>query len=83
MQPEEVIAILGVIAGVFIITYPLVRALADRIRPHAVDAGAMREELLALREDLLAEMQQTRREIADLGERVDFQERLLAKKIER
>jgi hypothetical protein len=33
-----------------------------------------------LREDLLAEIQQTRREIGDLGERIDFTERLLAKK---
>jgi hypothetical protein len=82
MDGAEVIAVLGVIAGVLIVTLPLVRALADRIRPHALDAG-LKEELLALREDILAEMQQTRREIADLGERVDFQERLLAKRIER
>jgi hypothetical protein len=33
-----------------------------------------------LREDLLAELQQTRREIGDLSERIDFTERLLAKK---
>jgi uncharacterized protein YbjQ (UPF0145 family) len=82
MRGEEVIAILGVIAGVLIITFPLVRALADRIRPHPLDAG-VREELQQLREEVIAEMQQARREIADLGERVDFQERLLAKKIDR
>lgn len=81
MQGEEVLAILAVTGGLLIILYPLVRALADRIRPHALDAGA-REELQALREDVLAEMQQTRREIADLGERIEFQERLLAKRIE-
>jgi len=33
-----------------------------------------------LREDLLAEIQQARREIGDLGERIEFTERLLAKK---
>ena len=62
--------------------FPLVRALAERIRPRAMDAG-VREELQMLREDLLAELQQTRREIGDLGERIDFTERLLAKKSER
>jgi len=43
----------------------------------------VKEELQLLREDLVNEMQQTRREIGDLGERVDFTERLLAKKTER
>lgn len=81
MQGEEVIAILAVTTGILVIAYPLVRALADRIRPHPLDAG-VREELQALREDVLAEMQQTRREIADIGERIEFQERLLAKRIE-
>jgi hypothetical protein len=42
----------------------------------------MREELQALREDLLGELQQTRREIGDLNERIDFTERLLVKKSE-
>jgi hypothetical protein len=56
--------------------------LAERIRPRGVDGG-VREELQVLREDLLAEIQQARREIADVGERMDFQERLLAKRIER
>jgi hypothetical protein len=40
----------------------------------------MREEIQMLREDVLAEIQQARREIGDLGERIDFTERLLAKK---
>jgi hypothetical protein len=70
------------IVGSSVLRFPLVRALAERIRPRAVDAG-VREELQMLREDLLAEIQQTRREIGDLGERIDFTERLLAKKSER
>jgi hypothetical protein len=83
MQEGEVIALLGVCAAAMVILFPIVRALADRIRPRPIDAGAMREELQVLREDLLAEIQQARREIGDLGERVDFTERLLAKKNDR
>lgn len=58
---------------------PIVRALAERIRPHppAIDPAAE-----AFRDDVLAELQQVRREIAELGERVDFAERLLAKRPE-
>ena len=81
MQPEEVFALALVIVGATLLGLPLVRALADRIRPRALDAG-VREELQALREDLLAELQQTRREIGDLSERMDFAERLLVKKTE-
>jgi len=82
-MPEEVVflAVLGII-GSSVLLFPLVRALAERIRPRAVDGG-VREELQILREDLLAEIQQARREIGDLGERIDFAERLLAKKSER
>jgi len=82
MRFGEVVALLGVTAGTLIILYPLVRALADRIRPRAIESG-VHEELQMLREDMLAEIQQARREIGDLGERVDFAERLLAKKTER
>jgi hypothetical protein len=83
-MPEEVVflAVLGII-GSSVLLFPLVRALAERIRPRPVDATAVREELQIMREDLLAEIQQTRREIGDLGERIDFTERLLAKKSER
>jgi hypothetical protein len=83
-MPEEVVflAVLGII-GSSVLLFPLVRALAERIRPRAVDAAGVREELQVLREDLLAEIQQARREIGDLGERIDFTERLLAKKSER
>jgi len=80
-MPEEVVflAVLGII-GSSVLLFPLVRALAERIRPRPLDTTGVREELQLLREDLLAEIQQARREIGDLGERVDFTERLLAKK---
>ena len=79
-MPEEVVflSVLSII-GASVLLFPLVRALADRIRPRGVEPG-VREELQMLREDLLAELQQTRREIGDLSERIDFTERLLAKK---
>ena len=77
MPPEGVAFLFTLtIIGSTVLLFPLVRALAERIRSKNVDAG-VREELQLLREDLLGEIQQARRE---LGERVDFTERLLAKK---
>lgn len=81
MDRGEVLALMAVVAGFVVILYPLVRAIAERIRTRAIDAG-VREELQALRDDLLGELQQTRREIGDLNERIDFTERLLVKKSE-
>jgi len=82
-MPEEVVFLFVLtIIGSTLLLFPLVRAFADRIRNKSVDSG-VREELQILREDVLAELQQARREIGDLGERIDFQERLLAKKTER
>jgi hypothetical protein len=63
--------------GAALLAFPLVRALSERIRPR-VDAG-VKDDLQALHDDVLQELQQVRRELADLGERVDFTERLLAK----
>jgi len=81
LMPPEGVAFLFTltIIGSTVLLFPLVRALAERIRTKNVDAG-VREELQVLREDLLGEIQQARREIGELGERVDFTERLLAKK---
>ena len=80
MPPEGVAFLFTLtIIGSTVLLFPLVRALAERIRTKNVDAG-VREELQVLREDLLGEIQQAHREIGELGERVDFTERLLAKK---
>ena len=80
MPPEGVAFLVTLtIIGSTVLLFPLVRALAERIRSKNVDAG-VREELQVLRDDLLGEIQQARREIGELGERVDFTERLLAKK---
>ena len=79
MPPEGVAFLFTIsIIGGIVLLFPVVRALSERIRGRA-DAGT-REEIQMLREDLLAELQQTRREIGDLSERIDFTERLLAKK---
>jgi hypothetical protein len=81
-MPPDAVAFLFTltIVGVTALLFPLVRAFSERIRgAKTIDPG-LREELQVLREDLLAEIQQARREIGDLGERVDFTERLLAKK---
>ncbi len=56
---------------------PLGRALADRVRTRGQVAGS--DDVTALREELLAELQGIRHELTDLSERVDFAERLLAK----
>jgi len=77
MQPEEVILSVLAMAGFGILAFPLVRAVAERIRPR-VDAG-IKDELQGLRDDVLTELRDMRRELGELGERVDFAERLLAK----
>jgi len=82
MPPEIVFLSTLAIVGSALLLFPLARALAERVRPRGLEAG-VREELQILREDMLAEIQHARREIGDLSERVDFTERLLAKKIER
>jgi len=82
MEPEVVFLSTLALVGSALLLFPLARALAERVRPRGVEAG-VREELQILREDMLAEIQQARREIGDLSERVDFTERLLAKKTER
>lgn len=62
---------------------PVGRALADRIRGRAAGLGEdARGELEGLRTELLGEVQQLRTEVSELGERMDFAERLLAQRKE-
>jgi hypothetical protein len=82
-MPEEVFFLfVFTIIGSTVLLFPLVRALAERIRSRPVESG-VKDEIQLLRDDVVAEVQQARREIADLGERMDFAERLMAKKTER
>ncbi len=78
MQPAEVFLSVIAMAGVAFLAFPLVRAISERIRPR-VDHG-IKDEVVGLRDDVLTELRDMRREIAELGERVDFAERLLAKR---
>jgi len=75
MNPQEAVAFMALVAGLFLITRPLVGALARRIgrdpAAPAVTDGAV--------DDLRAELDDARRRIAALEERVDFAERMLAK----
>ncbi len=80
MPVDKVLLSVLAMAGVALLAFPLVRALAERIRPRA-DA-AVKDELQVLREDVVTELRDMRREVAELGERVDFAERLLAKQRE-
>lgn len=77
MLAEEVFLSVLAMVGFALLAFPLVRAIAERIRPRA-DAG-IKDELQGLRDDILSELRDMRREVAELGERVDFTERLLAK----
>ena len=80
MPGEEVFLSVIAMVAFALLAFPLVRALADRIRPR-VDAG-IKDELQGVREDVLTELRDMRRELGELGERVDFTERLLAKQRE-
>lgn len=82
LDPAEVIIMVATTGG-FILAWPLVRALAERIRTRpASPATGLPEEVRAMREELLGEVEAIRGELAQLGERMDFAERLLAKQRE-
>ena len=83
MPPE--VAFLSAIAifGSIVLLFPLVRALAERIRGRG-DAG-MHDELQSLRDELRREIDELRQSgdhVGELSERVDFLERLIAKQRE-
>jgi hypothetical protein len=73
MPPEVVFLTVFLFGGLFWVTRPLIHALADRVRHRTEPATP------GLGEDVLAELQLVRRELAELSERMDFAERLLAR----
>ena len=78
MQPQEFVLILTMFAAGTWLLRPVVLAIAERLRGGRVADGEAQRQMEAMREELVTELQQTRREMAELGERVDFAERLLA-----
>jgi hypothetical protein len=76
-----VILIFGGGACIAMAFSPIGRALADRIRGKSASAGGddVRTQLAEQKETLDQELEAVRREVAELAERMDFAERLLAK----
>ena len=73
MPPEVVFLTVIIFGGGVWLFRPLVTALAERARSHTTPPAP------GLTEDVLQELQAMRQDIAELAERVDFAERLLAK----
>ncbi|MFN2572138.1 MAG: hypothetical protein ABR537_11110 [Gemmatimonadales bacterium] len=76
MNPPEAAALMLVFGGGFWVVRPVAAAIAKRI------AGEHRRPGLepAERDEILTELQSVREELSELAERMDFAERLLAKK---
>lgn len=78
---EDILAILLIFGGATIVALsfsPLGRALAERLRGRR----GVEVEHVEQREELLDAIDGLRREVAELAERVDFTERLLARRSE-
>ena len=83
MDIEGVLAIIFLFGGgtLFLLSIsPIGRAFAERIRGKG--QGDVRAELADHKEALEQELEAVRRDVAELAERVDFAERLLAKQRE-
>lgn len=84
MPPEGVAFLTAItLVGGFVLLYPVVRALAERIRGRgdAVASEEMAQELQQLRGEV-DELRRPSEQLSELTERVDFLERLVAKQRE-
>ena len=84
MDVEGILALILIFGGgacIGISFSPIGRALADRIRGKSAsaDGGELRADLADHKEALNQELEAVRHEMAELAERLDFAERLLAK----
>jgi Tfp pilus assembly protein PilO len=84
---EDILAIIFLFGGGVVVALgfsPVGRAVADRIRgKHALpDIEDLRAELTEARDAHGAELDQVRQEVAELAERLDFTERMLAQQRE-
>lgn len=76
MSGPEAVAMFVFLGGSFWVLRPVATAIAKRIAgEHRRAPEVDREE----RDEILTELQQVRHEVAELAERMDFAERLLAK----
>jgi hypothetical protein len=73
------VAFFAMLLGSFVVFGPIGRAFADRLRGKGREPAIDAAELEALREELAG----VRRQVAELAERQDFAERLLARVRER
>ena len=85
---EEILAIVFLFGGgsIFLLAIsPIGRAIADRIRGAGVVSGAPEEAVRRLHETqqaILDDLEGVRQELAEVHERLDFTERLLAQQRE-
>lgn len=78
MTPEEGIKFLALflfMGGCFWLLNPFFRALARKLEGKTTDVRAVEQ----VRDELLGEVDTLRQEVAQLSERLDFTERMLAK----
>ena len=84
---EDILAIIFIFGGMTVIGLgfsPIGKAVAERIRGKTAAPGVdeLRTEMADQQETMAEELQQVRHEVAELAERLDFAERLLAKQRE-
>lgn len=79
--PVFVIVALALVTGFVLVFYPLMRAFARRIEGRFQHDPGIQEELDQLRTSI-GEVDNLQHRVAELEERVDFTERLLAKQRE-
>lgn len=87
MDIEGILAIIFLFGGGALVGLgfsPVGKAIADRIRgKHALpDIEDLRSEIAEARDAHATELDQVRQEVADLAERLDFAERMLAQQRE-
>ncbi|HXE56724.1 MAG TPA: hypothetical protein VNK43_01875 [Gemmatimonadales bacterium] len=80
MPPQAVVMIvLAIVAGATLVCFPLFRALARRIEGKGTDTSGLHAELDELRARV-AELEAAQARVGELEDRLDFAERLLARR---
>jgi len=79
MPPQMVVLmVMAMVAGTVIVLWPLMRALGRRLEGRRVAEPALMQELESLRERV-AELESHHDRLAELEDRIEFNERLLAR----